>query len=224
MWNSNYPKVDGLGGLEMLEAITYQGMLRDISNNQEKEDIIGILITRPDLEVGKSILCSLNYYHHVTGKDLNFYLPGYGAYWYGVYPDERVVSKIDGTEWSYSDKMFVEFIEGLEKHSTWRYSGESELLLLEYENGRVSFDSMMRFYLDNMIRDKVIVSVSSFFQQLVRIYKKDNSLEKISDTFGRRKLIQVTKETIMGNIPSWLENVFTQEKYFCIRNYSNNLL
>lgn len=31
----------------MLEAITYQGMLRDIINNQIKEDTIGILI--PDL-------------------------------------------------------------------------------------------------------------------------------------------------------------------------------
>ena len=56
----------------MLEAVTYQGMLRDISDNRVKEDIIGILITRPDLEVGKSILCSLNYYHHLTGKKINF--------------------------------------------------------------------------------------------------------------------------------------------------------
>ncbi|GEM_PF-3005250 len=28
----------------MLEAITYQGMLKDINNNQIKEDTIGILI------------------------------------------------------------------------------------------------------------------------------------------------------------------------------------
>ena len=125
----------------MLEAVTYQEMLRDINNNQVKEDTIGILITRPDLEVGKSILCSLNYYHHVTGNNLNFYLPGYGAYWYGTYPDGQVVSKINGTEWSYSDKMFVGFIEDLEKYSTWKYSGESELLMLKYKNGTLSFSS-----------------------------------------------------------------------------------
>ena len=169
-------------------------------------------------------MCSLNYYHHVTGNNLNFYLPGYGAYWYGTYPDGQVVSKINGTEWSYSDKMFVGFIEDLEKYSTWKYSGESELLMLKYKNGTLSFDGMMRFYLDNMIRDKVIVSVPSFFQQLVRICKKDNSLEKISNTFGRNRLAQVTKETILDNIPSCLENVFTQEKYFCVKNYSKNLL
>ena len=72
--------------------------------------------------------------------------------------------------------------------------------------------------------DKVIVSVHSFFQQLIRICKKDNSLEKISNTFGRKKLAQVTKETILDNIPSYLEDVFTQEKYFYVKNYSNDLL
>lgn len=35
---------------------------------------------------------------------------------------------------------------------------------------------MMRFYLDNMIRDGVIASVPSFFQQLFRICKKNNSV------------------------------------------------
>lgn len=34
----------------MLEAITYQDMLREISNNAITEDTIGILITRPELD------------------------------------------------------------------------------------------------------------------------------------------------------------------------------
>lgn len=61
----------------------------------------------------------LNYYHHLSKENTNFYLPGYGAYWYGTYPDGRVVTKIDGVEWSFSDAMFVQFIENLEEHSTW---------------------------------------------------------------------------------------------------------
>ena len=32
----------------MLEAITYQNMLKNINSNQVTEDSIGILITRPD--------------------------------------------------------------------------------------------------------------------------------------------------------------------------------
>lgn len=40
----------------MFKAITYQNMLKNIESEQVTEDTIGILITRPDLEVGKSIL------------------------------------------------------------------------------------------------------------------------------------------------------------------------
>ena len=203
----------------MLEAITYQNMLRDINSDEIKEDTIGILITRPDLEVGKSILNSLNYFHHLSGNNTNFYLPGYGAYWYKSYPDGQVVTKIEGVDWSFSDKMFVCFINDLETYSKWEYSGESELLMLEYKDGILSYDNMMQFYLDNMMRDRVIVSISSFFQQLLRICKNDKSLKDISNAFGKDKLIQVTKENILNNIPSSLANVFIQEKYFCIRNY-----
>ena len=136
----------------MLEAITYQDVLNYIKNNRLSEDTIGILITRPDLDTGKSILKSLNYYHHLSGENMNFFLPGYGAYWYGNYSDGRVVTTIDGVEWSYSDKMFVKFTKQLETNCKWCYSGESELLLLEYKNNEISYDKVLRFYLDNMLR------------------------------------------------------------------------
>lgn len=45
-----------------------------------------------------------------------------------------------------------------------------------------------------------------------------NHYKDISNAFGKDKLIQVTKENILNNIPSSLANVFVQEKYFCIRN------
>ena len=48
--------------------------------------------------------------------------------------------------------------------------------------------------------------------------KEDKSLKDISNAFGKDKLIQVTKENILNNIPPSLANVFAQEKYFCIRN------
>ena len=76
----------------------------------------------------------------------------------------------------------------------------------------------MQFYLDNMMRDRVIVSISSFFQQLLRICKNDKSLKDISNAFGKDKLIQVTKENILNNIPSSLLNAFTQEKYFVLES------
>lgn len=117
-----------------------------------------------------------------------------------------------------SDQMFVSFINDLQSYSKWKYSGESELLMLEYKDGILSYDNMMHFYLDNMMRDRVIVSVSSFFQLLFETCKDKISLKDISNVFGKDKLIQVTKETVFNNIPPILANLFTQEKYFCVRN------
>ena len=114
--------------------------------------------------------------------------------------------------------MFVSFINDLQNYSKWKYSGESELLMLEYKDGILSYDNMMQFYLDNMMRDRVIVSIASFFQQLFETCKEKNSLKDISNAFGKDKLIQVTKEIVLNNIPSILLNAFTQEKYFVLES------
>lgn len=72
----------------MMDALTYEKMIKDINENIEihglYNDKIAILITRPNLETGKQILENLEYYHFRTGKSINFYLPGYGAYWGGM--------------------------------------------------------------------------------------------------------------------------------------------
>ncbi len=96
-------------------------------------------------------------------------------------------------------------------YSTWKYSGESELLMLEYKNGNLFFDRMISFYLDNMIRDKVIVSIPQFFQQLFRICKNNNGLTEISIILERGKMAQITKEGILECIPARLRKFFTQD-------------
>ncbi len=206
----------------MLDALTYQEMLKNIERNSErygiKNDTIGILLTRPDLETGRDILNSLEYYHFRTGKSINFYLPGYGAYWDDTYPDRKVVTEIDGVKWYFSNEMFVRFEENIERYSSWKYSGESELLLLEYKNNRISFENMMQFYLDQMLRDKVIFSIHNFFEQLFRLCKDKETLIEISGSLGRDKARQITLNRILEKIPMGLGEIFTQEKYFCVRN------
>lgn len=206
----------------MLDALTYQEMLKHIKGNIERygieNDTIGILITRPDLHTGKSILNSLEYFHFRTGKTINFYLPGYGAYWNDTYPDGKVVTEINRVKWSFSNEMFTEFLSDLEKYSKWKYSGESELLLVDLKKGILSFDKIMQFHLDNMIRDNVIYSVHQFFEQLFRVCQDKETLNQVSNAFGLDKAKQITKERILDKLPVGLGNIFTQEKYFCVRN------
>lgn len=206
----------------MKPASTYQEMLRDIVNNLEANDIenniIGILVTRPDLQTGQAILNNLEYYHFRTGNSIYFYLPGYDTSWNDAYPDAKAVTEIDGVKWYFSNEKFVDFIENLESYSKWRYWGESELILVSYEKGQVSFEKAMMFHLDQMLRDKVIFSIQGFFEQLFRLCKDRETLNEISNSFGVDKAKQIVSTRILEMLPEGLGKVFTQEKYFCLRN------
>lgn len=191
--------------------------------NSEKygitDDVVAILITRPDLASGKDILNSLEYYHFRTGHSINFYLPGYGAYWTEEeYPDGKVVTEIAGVKWSFSNQRFVEFIEDMEKYSKWRYSGESDLIFAEVKNGRLSYERAMEFHLDNMLRDKAIISVNQFFEKIVRIGQEGRSMNQIGNKLGIDKGKQVVFDALLEKMPMYMGDVIKQEKYFCVKN------
>ena len=207
----------------MMDALTYEKMIKDINENIEihglYNDKIAILITRPNLETGKQILENLEYYHFRTGHSINFYLPGYGAYWTEEeYPDGKVVTEIAGVKWSFSNQRFVEFIEDMEKYSKWRYSGESDLIFAEVKNGRLSYERAMEFHLDNMLRDKAIISVNQFFEKIVRIGQEGRSMNQIGNKLGIDKGKQVVFDALLEKMPMHMGDVIKQEKYFCVKN------
>lgn len=206
----------------MFEAITYQDMLRKIMKNSAEagNDVVGILITRPELESGKNIVNQLGYYHHASGYSMNFFLPGYSAYDGKAYSDSRKVTEIAGVRWYYSDAMFVGFIRELEQYTRWKYSGESELILVSTENGVVCYNEMLVFYLDKMLRDKVIHSIPTFFNQLFMICDNHKSIEGVSGALVRSSALKVTGKNILKKIPEFLQDIFKCEKYYIIKDYS----
>lgn len=205
----------------MIEAITYEGMLEHISNSELVEDIIGILITRPDLNTGRDILKALNYYHHLTSENINFYLPGYGAYWNSQdYPDMNTVTSINGVNWSFSDKAFVDFISTLEKVSRWKYSGESELLLIPYYNKMLDFSAVAVFNLDVMLNDGTISSVSSFITGLSRCFNHNKSINSITACEATKCVTNTIIEEIMTNIPTYIYKPLRRGFHYLCKDFS----
>ena len=207
----------------MYDALTYQEMLKEIECYAQKyniiNDTIGILVTRPDLPTGKDILHSLEYFHFRTGKSINIYMPGYGAYWPETdYPDQREVVEINGVKWYFSNEKFVQFIEDLEKYSKWEYSGESEFLLIELKDGRISYQCILQFYLDNMLRDGAIISIHQFFEKIMRVCNETSVVNRISNIMCIEKAKQITMDKLLEKMPSDMGRIFKQEKYFCVRN------
>ena len=205
----------------MLEAITYDLMLEDIREHKILTDTIGILFARPGSKSGKDIIETLPYYHHRSGKSINFYLPGYGAYWYGTYPDEKNVIVIDQVQWSFSNQKYVEFIETIEKNSRWKYSGESELLILEYAEGKIDYSNVLRFHLDAMLRDNVIPSINIFFENIFRLASKRRNLIQMRDISGLKMLGQITLDSILDELPSFFNGVLKKGRYYLLQDYAN---
>lgn len=205
----------------MLEAIIYDSMLKNIEEHKIEQDTIGILLTRPTSKAGKDIVETLPYYHHRSGKSINFYLPGYGAYWYDVYPDKENVTMIGDVQWSFSNQKYVEFIEALEEHSKWKYSGESELLLIEYTNGKLDYSNVLRFHLDEMLRDEAIPSINVFFENIFRYASQQKSLTQLSDITGLKTVGQVTMDCILGELPKLFSGALKKGRHYLTYNFEN---
>ncbi|QPI68550.1 hypothetical protein IR194_04470 [Exiguobacterium sp. PBE] len=172
----------------MLEAICFEDVLNDIRKKRDtKTQIIGILIANPGTEfVRENILNRISQFHHRSGESMNFYFPGYGAYWHDSIPDSENVCKIDSIQWSFSNKLYSDFIFHLEEVSKYSYSGETELLLLEISGNELRFDNVLVFWLDRMVADGVIYSVSNFFEEIFKITKSGSSIFSLSDTLALR--------------------------------------
>lgn len=200
----------------MLQALEYKDILADIKENDLLNDTIGILLARPKSDAGRSIVDSLPYYHHRSSKNINFYLPGYGAYWHNAYADEKHIVSIEGIKWSFSYSMYAKFIEDLEKESKWKYSGESELILLDYHNKRLDYSKILVFHLDAMLQDKTISSVGSFFEKLFRFFAQNSTVEQFSNRMGSVTLGQATLSTILEKLPLNLGTLFVKAKHYAI--------
>ena len=92
--------------------------------------------------------------------------------------------------------------------------------MLEYKNGVLRFEKVMRFYLENMLRDNLIHSTSSFFQQLLTACGQDKSPGGLSDRLAQAGAIQVTKNALMDRLPNEIKGLLLRGKYLCVQDFS----
>ncbi len=205
----------------MIDAVTYNDMLSHIQSSKLLEDTIGILFTRPDLTTGKEIIDGLEYYHHWTSRNINFYLPGYGAYWAkDKYPDMRPVTMINGVQWSYSNKAFVDFVNNLENESKWKYSGESELVIIPYASNVLDFSDVLVFKLDVMLRDKTIYSVSNFITSLSRNVRRNNEIGSIAHKGAVKCVAHNMIEEMVSKLPNTVSQSLVNGSHYLRRDFA----
>lgn len=192
--------------------------------------LIGILFSRPAVELAKSQITEhLGYYHERTGKDVDVYCCGYGGGWPpGEYPDQDPVAKVNGLTWYFSNKAFNELREEIEAKTSWQYSGRSDLMLLGAGAGHdgevtLGYSCALVCQLEQLIEDQAITSVENFMEEISRFARKHqgtNAVWNFSDHQGGRIAISAFKNAILDVLPQRLRQTYSQAEHMAVRDIS----
>jgi hypothetical protein len=148
--------------------------LADVTSHEQNHPgaLCCLLFAPPFSKTAKEgVVPRLAYLNYRSGQDVDFYCAGYGGYWHkDDFPDMEFIGDVryeDGTEipWSFSQKVYSSFIDELEQASKWRYSGETELIIL---NALAPFEDRLVLEVERMIKDDAIDRSSDLFESLIQ--------------------------------------------------------
>jgi hypothetical protein len=165
--------------IEMVPAWDYSQVLSDLKRAFEyryKKDefsgirMVGLLFAPPETRLAREeIIPSLEYFYHRSGNNIDFFGAGYRRYGPDPGPGEKSVTD-DDPPWIFNLRKYDDFRRQIEQMSSWRYSGEADLLLMDAKfnavakNASLDFTSAIACDLDRMMRDGAIQSVRRFFE------------------------------------------------------------
>ncbi|MFA5321762.1 MAG: hypothetical protein WC373_03745 [Smithella sp.] len=198
--------------------------MAEINKKVKRHTFIGVMFCNPNTTFCKNeILSRLNYFHHRSGKHINFFCCGYGAYWpEGLYKDQQPAASIDGTAWCYSDEALVSVLSEFENNTKWHYSGENELLLLDVSpsiDDKLNINSAIVCNLETMNRDQAFTSVRSFFEDIIRYASTDKNVNgwQFSDRKGGEVAKNFLKEAILSLLPKTLQDTYKKAENYAVR-------
>lgn len=202
------------------------------STEERKSKLIGILLCHPQSPLAKAeILGHLPFFHKRSGEAIDFFCAGYGAYWPPEhYTDQNVAVRINDEDWLFSNDAFLQVVEEIEQESKWKYSGETELLLIpavKAPDNSVAFQYQLAIVcnLERMAKDGAFSSVRAFFEGLFR-YAKSQSVDVSAWEFSDKKGIEVVgdvlKDSVLSLLPAQLRTGYKKASHYAIKNIATD--
>jgi hypothetical protein len=147
---------------------------------------VGLFFVRDDragdgAKVAEQIKASSSYWDLNSGDSIDFILAGW--------------NKCDA-QMSFNLKNFYQYCTEIENVSRWHYSGESDLVLLNFDysvsdsNGEFCFEEVIVLPVEELLREKKIGSLDKFMEDIIDLARdRKSSLEEsaiweISDRIG----------------------------------------
>jgi hypothetical protein len=221
----------------MIPAWNYSQVIRDLKSSfewrYEKNGfdvrMVGLLFAPPEARLARDeIIPGLRYFHYRSGDNIDFFCSGYRRYGPDQEPGEERVTN-DEPPWFFNVWMYDQFRRQIEQLSSWRYSGEADLLLMNAKFNNTSrtasldFTSGIACDLDRMVKDGAIQSVRRFFEDIFRFAETAQTVDPtwgFSDQQGLRTAGSALKRVVLSLLPKHLGDDYKRAEHFAIRDIS----
>lgn len=210
----------------MFAASTYEEIIEH-ERQIENSEIVVFLFVRPTNQHAIDIIREFEYIHYNSAKYCSIYAIGYTEN-----PEKKFdvsYAKIENIDWYFSTEAFVIFKDKLERRINWRYSGESEVLILQNIPGRddpLNFKNYVAIDINKGLREGYIDSFQAFMESLIRSAKnRVTAKEVISDIRKNRLSIKDTIAEAIGDckkVPTPVKDILKDRLFYrCANNISN---
>lgn len=185
----------------MFAASTYDEII-EYERLIENQEIVVLLFVKPTSQDAVDIIREFEYIHYNSSKYCSIYAVGYSNDFQKQSDTHyRKICEILNGDWYFSSKAFVEFKDNLEKRIKWKYSGETEILVLQNNPGKhdpLNFTNYIAIDVNKGLKEGYIDSFQRFMESLVRSAK--SSVTAKEAMFEIRKSRVSVKEIILGAI------------------------
>lgn len=193
--------------------------------------LVGVLFCMPSSQPGKEeILPGLDF-HYRSGFFVDFFCIGYGPASLpqpGLIPTPGVAT-VKSVEWFFNASEFNACRADFESATKWRYSGETDLLLVvarkPQDGGLVQLDYSCALACnpEAMKRDGAITSVRAFFEAIFRFGEKckdDDPVWALSDKFGIAAGGGALQEGLLSLLPETVAKQYKSIRHLAVTDIS----
>ncbi len=182
----------------MFAASTYEEIV-EFEQRIKDPEIVVFLFVRPTNQHAEEIINEFEYIHFNSAKYCSIYAIGYTEN-----PEKQFeksykkVAEMNYHDWYFSNMAFVEFKNKLEHRIKWKYSGESEILILQNNPGNVdplNFKNYVAIDINKGLREGYIDSFQAFMESLIRSAKSNVTAKEAVRDIRVNRAISI-KDTI----------------------------
>ena len=190
--------------------------------------MIGLVFAPPTSKLAKhEILPQISDWHYRSGDNIDFYFLGYRSPSTPNENDDRehLVRQVETEDWYFSGERFNRLLSQFGRVCRYEYSGGADLVLLNaridsLEQADLDFDSAIVCRLDQMLKDKAILSVGYFFESIFRFvesYAGDDPTWGFSDSKGKGIVKGGVIEVVLSILPRQFASSYRRGGHFAVR-------